>query len=257
MDKKRYPIGIFDSGVGGISVLRELVALMPGEDYIFFGDSRNAPYGTKAPGEVQRLACASAEYLLSRGAKALVVACNTATSAAIQILRNRYPYMPVVGIEPALKPAVLSKAHPRVLVMATPMTLREEKFHQLMMKYEEDAVIIPMPCPGLMEFVERGELSGPGIETFLGSLFRRYLNRPVDCVVLGCTHYSFVRPVIQKMLGGSTAVFDGGKGTARETKRRLAECGLLTESEERGSVTIENSLGTEEIRRLGRFLLEI
>ncbi len=257
MDKRMHPIGIFDSGVGGISVLRELVALMPEEDYIFFGDSRNAPYGTKALGEVQKLACASAEHLLAKGVKALVVACNTATSAAIQILRNRYPYMPVVGIEPALKPAVLSKEHPRILVMATPMTLREEKFHQLMMKYEEEAVIIPMPCPGLMEFVERGELCGPGIEKFLRDLFCAHLNKPVDCVVLGCTHYPFVRPVIQKMLGSGTAVFDGGKGTARETKRRLAECGLLRASGRRGSVLIENSLNTEEIRRLGRFLLEI
>lgn len=256
MDKKMHPIGIFDSGVGGISVLKELVALMPEEDYLFFGDSRNAPYGTKSLEEVQRLACASAEYLLSKEAKALVVACNTATSAAIHILRNRYPFLPVIGIEPALKPAVLSKEHPRVLVMATPMTLREEKFHQLMMKYEQEAVILPMPCPGLMEFVERGELCGPRLEAFLGELFRAYVSRPVDCVVLGCTHYPFVRPVIQKLLGSGTAIFDGGKGTARETKRRLAECDLLAPAGRRGSVTIENSLDAEEIQRLSRLLLE-
>ena len=144
-------IGVFDSGVGGISVLRELVAQMPNENYIFFGDSKNAPYGTKTLEEVQKLTCADAEYLLSRGVKALVVACNTATSAAIRILREKYADMPVIGIEPALKPAVHAGGHPRVLVMATPMTLREEKFHALMQRFESDAEILRLPCPGLVE----------------------------------------------------------------------------------------------------------
>ena len=134
-NRQECPIGVFDSGVGGISVLRELVAQMPNENYIFFGDSKNAPYGTKTLEEVQKLTCADAEYLLSRGVKALVVACNTATSAAIRILREKYADMPVIGIEPALKPAVHAGGHPRVLVMATPMTLREEKFHALMQRF--------------------------------------------------------------------------------------------------------------------------
>ncbi len=259
MDKRTCPIGIFDSGVGGISVLRQLIALMPNEDYLFFGDSKNAPYGTKSFEEVQRLACADAEYLLSKKVKALVVACNTATSAAIQILRNKYSGMPVIGIEPALKPAVLSASgkKPAVLVMATPMTLREEKFHQLMMRYEQDATIIPLPCPGLMEFVERGELSGAALEAYLGKLFQAHLRNPVDCVVLGCTHYPFVRDTIQKMLGDKVAIFDGGGGTARETHRRLAECGLLSPFRARGRVTIENSSESREITDLCSMLLKI
>lgn len=237
-------------------MLRELVALMPQEDYIFFGDSKNAPYGTKTLTEVQELTCADAAYLVEMGVKALVVACNTATSAAVTILRQKYPDMPVIGIEPALKPAVLAKVHPRVLVMATPMTLREEKFHQLMQKFEEQAEILPLPCPGLVEFVEQGDLESRELELFLEELFSPYREKAVDCVVLGCTHYPFVRGMIQKVLGEHVLIFDGGAGTARETRRRLKECGLLNPSGEKGNVTFYNSLASEEMEQLARVLLE-
>lgn len=256
MDKMQRPIGVFDSGVGGISVLRELVALMPNENYIFYGDSKNAPYGTKTLEEVQQLTCRDAEYMLDQGVKALVVACNTATSAAIQILREKYPDMPVIGIEPALKPAVLAKENPKVLVMATPMTLREEKFRLLMEKYERQAEILPLPCPGLVEFVERGELESAELEAFLRKLFAEYQMQPVDCVVLGCTHYPFVKGMIRRVLGEQVQLFDGGAGTARETHRRLEECGLLNPSGQRGYVTLQSSLASEEVRRLEQLLLE-
>lgn len=256
MDKTQCPIGVFDSGVGGISVLRELVARMPNENYIFFGDSKNAPYGTKTLQEVQKLTCADARYLISQNVKALVVACNTATSAAINILREEYADMPIIGIEPALKPAVHAREYPRVLVMATPMTLREEKFHALMQKFETEAEILPLPCPGLVEFVERGELDGAELERFLRELFAPYQAKTVDCVVLGCTHYPFVRGMIQKVLGSRVLVFDGGEGTARETQRRLKECGLCNPSKEKGRVTLQNSLASEQIKRLGWLLLE-
>lgn len=256
-NKKQRPIGVFDSGVGGISVLRELVALMPNENYIFYGDSGNAPYGTKTLSEVQRLTCADAEYLLGQGVKALVVACNTATSAAIRILRAQYPDIPVIGIEPALKPAVMAKENPRVLVMATPMTLREEKFRLLMERFEKRATILPLPCPGLVEFVERGELESPGLERFLTELFAQYREQPVDCVVLGCTHYPFVKPMVQKVLGEHVLVFDGGAGTARETKRQLQERGLLNPSAQKGTVVLQNSLASEEMIQLEQALLEV
>lgn len=250
------PIGVLDSGVGGISVLRELVALMPNENYIFYGDSRNAPYGTKSLEEVQRLTCEAAEYLVNRGVKALVVACNTATSAAINILRGRYVDIPVIGIEPALKPAVLASVHPRVLVMATPMTLREEKFHQLLEAHRTEAEIISLPCPGLVEFVERGELQGAGLESFLMDLLAEYREHPVDSVVLGCTHYPFVKNTIRKVLGEQVQIFDGGAGTARETRRRLEECGLRSTSAEQGQIWIENSLHAPETVDLSRQLLD-
>ena len=256
MDRTQCPIGVFDSGVGGISVLRELVARMPNENYIFFGDSKNAPYGTKTLKEVQELTCADAAYLISQNVKALVVACNTATSAAINILREKYVDMPIIGIEPALKPAVHARENPRVLVMANPMTLREEKFHALMQKFESDADILPLPCPGLVEFVERGELDGAELEGFLAELFAPFLEKPVDCVVLGCTHYPFVRGMIQKVLGSRVEIFDGGEGTARETQRRLKEYGLCNMSKEKGNVTLLNSLASVQTERLGWFLLE-
>ena len=127
--EKKQPIAVFDSGVGGISVLRELTKIMPEEDFIYFGDSKNAPYGVKTKEEVRKLTIACATRLFDQGAKGLVVACNTATSAAVRVLREMYPYIPIVGIEPAVKPAVLCMDHPRVLVMATPMTIHEEKLH--------------------------------------------------------------------------------------------------------------------------------
>ena len=166
MDISQAPVGVFDSGVGGISVLRELVKLMPNENYIYYGDSKNAPYGPKTVEEVRRLTVEHIDFLVERGAKAIVVACNTATSAAIDLLREKYPDMPVVGIEPALKPAVLSKQNARVLVMATPMTIREEKFHHLMQEYEAQAEIYPLACPGLPEFVEAGDLDGEDLKAY-------------------------------------------------------------------------------------------
>ncbi|MGN0348937.1 MAG: glutamate racemase [Roseburia sp.] len=257
MNSERWerPIGVFDSGIGGISVLRELRALMPNENFIFYGDSRHAPYGTKSLEEVRRLSCADAAYLKALGIKALVVACNTATSAAIRILREKYADMPVIGIEPALKPAVQLSEYPRVLVLATPMTLREEKFQALMQAHRKEADIIPLPCPGLVEYVERGETEGPALERFLVELFAEYMEHPVDCVVLGCTHYPFVRGAIQKVLGAHVKILDGGKGTARETKRQLRERALLNLSQEKGRVVLLNSLESENLRMLGYRLL--
>lgn len=255
IEKEKRSIGVFDSGVGGISILRELVKLMPNENYIYFGDSANAPYGTKTLEQVVDLVQKDAAYLYEQGIKALVVACNTATSAGIQTLRERYgAEIPVIGIEPALKPAVLSSAHPTVLVMATPMTLRETKFLNLMKRFENEAEIVPLPCPGLMEFVERGELESEALKGYLQELFAPFEH--VDAVVLGCTHYPFVRGMIQRVLGEQAQLFDGGEGTARETRRQLANRGLLNPSEELGTVRFENSAKEERLLRLCEELLK-
>lgn len=239
------PIGVFDSGVGGISVLRELVKIMPQENYIYYGDSKNAPYGTKTTEQVRALTRMHAEELFARGAKGLVVACNTATSAAVRVLREEFPQIPIVGIEPAVKPAATYKEHPRVLVMATPMTIREEKLKRLIARYSDCGEIIPLPCPGLMDFVERGDLDGEDVKRYLVELLYEYTLHPVDSVVLGCTHYPFVRNMIQEVLGENVMIFDGGEGTAREMKRRLAEAGLLTEQKTAGKVEFDNSLSGE------------
>lgn len=255
--QKEQPIAVFDSGVGGVSVLRELIKIMPDEDYIYMGDSRNAPYGTRSKEEVRKLTISCAEQLFDQGAKGLVVACNTATSAAVRVLREMYPHIPIVGIEPAVKPAVLFMEYPRVLVMATPMTIREEKFHHLMERYEHEAEIIPLPCPGLMDFIERGDLNGEDLHSYLKDILYSYSDNRVDAAVLGCTHYPFVRKQIQKVLGEQVRIFDGGEGTAREMHRRLGEKGLLREGKSHGRITFENSLTDVGKVELCRKLLEL
>jgi glutamate racemase len=188
-----------------------------------------------------------------------VVACNTATSAAVRILREEYPQIPIVGIEPAVKPAVSFMEHPRVLVLATPMTIREEKFKRLMARYEDLGEILPLPCPGLMNFVERGDLDGEDVRKYLTELLFEFQENPVDAVVLGCTHYPFLREQIAAALGGNVRIFDGGEGTAREMKRRLGEAGLLSEAQTHGEVIFDNSQSGEQKQekiRLCHLLLE-
>ncbi|MDD7642540.1 MAG: glutamate racemase [bacterium] len=255
-EKRGCPIGVFDSGVGGISVLQELIKVMPNENYIYLGDSKHAPYGTKPLEEVRSLSFRNAEDLLAQGAKGLVVACNTATSAAVRLMRGKYPQLPIVGIEPALKPAALEKEHPRVLVMATPMTVQQDKFKQLMARYADKAEIYPLPCPGLMEFVEAGDLDSEQLHDFLQQLLAPYLDKHLDSVVLGCTHYPFARKMIRRIVGDSVTIFDGGEGTAREMRRRLAAADLLNPATEPGWVKFENSVSTEAELQLCRRLLK-
>ena len=255
-DKALCPIGVLDSGVGGISVLRELVKLLPGEDFLYFGDSANAPYGTKEASEVIRLTMKTADFLRKSGAKALVVACNTATSAAIPILRETYPDIPVVGIEPALKPAVLGKDHPNVFVMATPMTLQREKFATMMHTYEKVANITKVPCEGLVELIEKGNLDGKELIGYLEEKFAPYDKEKIDAVVLGCTHYPLIKGSIRLVLPHA-AIYDGGYGTAKQTKKRLEESGLLSPRQKGGKVRFFNSKGTDKILSLCQTLLEL
>ncbi len=256
MNTLNSPIGVFDSGVGGISVLKELLKQMPNEDYLYFGDSVNAPYGTKPLAHVRELTFRNIEMLLNKGAKAIAVACNTATSAAVADLRRMYPELPLVGIEPAIKPAVLHKEGSRIIVMATPMTLRLDKFKRLVDTYKDRAEIIPLACPGLMEFVESGNLLGEDLHRYLTELFWSVDNEKIDSIVLGCTHYPFVKAAIKNAVDEDVAIFDGGEGTAREMKRRLDNAGLLKISDKKGKVTFINSRNTDEELKLCRFLLE-
>ena len=253
MNTKQDFIAVFDSGVGGISVLRELVRLMPQERYLYFGDSANAPYGTRPTAEVRALTLAAAERLMARGCKALVVACNTATAAAIIDLRAKYPDKIIIGIEPALKVAADHFPGGEVGVMATPVTLREEKFDVLLHRFTDACTVHKIPAPGLVELVERGMAVSEESEALLKPLLLPYRDR-LDAVVLGCTHYPFAAPVIGKLLGGHTALLDGGPGTARQTRRRLEAEGLLWDGP--GELLIENSSGSQEMVALCRTLLQ-
>ena len=249
------PIAVIDSGVGGISVLRELIALMPNENYIYFGDSKNAPYGTKAKGDVIDITRNNLNLLRGIGIKALVIACNTATSVAASQLRNENPDLIIVGIEPAVKPPALELDYPTILVMATPLTLKEEKFRSLVEEYSNDANIIPLPCPGLVEFIERGELDGEALDEYLETLFAPFKNTKIDALVLGCTHYPHVEDAIMRHLPPSVKIFDGGRGTAMQTKRRLEAMGLLNPSCERGKVGFINSASNGHFIELSKKLL--
>lgn len=253
MDNRENFIGVFDSGVGGISVLRELVREMPGERFLYYGDSANAPYGVRPPREVQSLTMAAAEKLMARGMKALVVACNTATAAAIEELRRVYPDTIVVGIEPALKLAAEQFPGGHIGVMATSVTLHQDKFDRLLHRFDGTCAITEIPAPGLVELIEAGREDSPEMESFLRDLLTPYLGK-LDALVLGCTHYPFAAKCISRILGPETVLLDGGKGTARETRRRLAKAGLLREGQ--GQVILENSRSTPEILSLSRRLLE-
>lgn len=230
------PIGVFDSGLGGVSVLRNMSALLPKEDFIYFGDDKNAPYGTKSEEEILRLAIDDTSFLLQKNVKAIVIACNTATSAAANHLRETLS-VPVIGMEPALKPASLNRKEGVIGVMATPATLKQKKFRLLYEKYGDHAM--PIPCPGLMEFAEKGILSGEEIDVFLKKLLAPYRKYPLESVVLGCTHYVFLKAAISKALPG-VILYDGNDGTARQLRRVLEEKNWLKETGE-GSVSMYTS----------------
>ena len=239
MRAKTDYIAVFDSGLGGISVLRHLRRLMPGERYLYFGDSANAPYGSRPTWEVRDLTLAAAEKLMAeKPLKALVLACNTATAAAVKDLRSKYPDLIVIGIEPALKVAADHYPGGRIGVMATEVTLREEKFDLLMNRFHENCTVTKIPMPGLVQLVEAGKLGTPEMETLLRDLLKPYIGR-LDAVVLGCTHYPLAAKDIQKVLGETVVLLDGGEGTARETRRRLEKAGLLEDGP--GELVMENS----------------
>ena len=254
MYTKEDYIAVFDSGVGGISVLRQLRKLMPEEKYVYLGDSANAPYGSRPTEEVRQLSLAAAKKLTTEyPVKALVVACNTATAAAISQLRSAYPDLIVVGIEPALKLAADNFPGGQLGVLATEVTLREEKFDALVHRFEENCTVHKIPAPGVVNLIEAGKNDSPEMIDLLKNLLAPYVGK-LDALVLGCTHYPFVTRNIASIMGPKTQLLHGGKGTARETKRRLEAAGLLRTGE--GSVEIINSSGDPRMLRLSQALLE-
>lgn len=257
MGRRERPVAFFDSGLGGISVLRAARRALPRENYLYYGDSKNAPYGEKTPEEILRLSEAVMARVLDMGAKAVVIACNTATGVAVDRLRKEYPEVPILGVEPAVKPA--AEAFPRgtVLVMATPACLEGARFAELLQRAAGGARVVPVPCGGLMEFVERGEIEGPDLRAYLREKLRPYEMERADAVVLGCTHYPFLRKAIREAFPPGTALIDGSQGVAAELRRRLSELGLLNPGPEPGRVDFYNSLEDPEILRRSRFLLEL
>ena len=247
-------VGIFDSGVGGVSVLREIVKVLPRENILYFGDAKNAPYGDRPQEEIAQISLANADYLFNKGVKALVIACNTATSSAADIIREKYPDKIVIGIEPAIKPAVEEHPGENILVMATTGTLKLGKFQQRMNELRDQANLISIPCPGLMDLIEQEDLQNPEIMDLLEKYIGEYRGQ-TRAVVMGCTHYPFVEPQIRSILG-DIDVYNGASGEARELAHQLEERGLLSASEN-PDIIFESSDGRTETTDFYRRMLNI
>jgi glutamate racemase len=228
------PIGVFDSGVGGLSVLREIRRELPHEDLLYVADSGHAPYGNKPQEQIEGRALAVTGFLLAEGAKAVVVACNTATAAAAQTLRSRFA-VPIVAMEPAVKPAVAHTRSGVVGVLATSQTVASHRFVQLLGRFNAGAEVLVQPCPGLVEQVEAGNLDDEVTRSLLADYLKPLLEQGADTLVLGCTHYPILTPLICDLAGPGVTVMSSGAAVARQVRRRLEEAGLLAEEPRRGT----------------------
>ncbi|MBV5309394.1 glutamate racemase [Chromatium okenii] len=230
----QQPIGVFDSGVGGLSVLRDIRRELPHEHLLYVADSGHAPYGDKSPAFIAARSIAITEFLLTQGVKAMVIACNTATGAAARLLRQRYA-VPIIGLEPAIKPALTCTRSGVVGVMATRQTLASAKFAALLTECAQQPVrIVPQPCPGLVEQIEAGNLNGAVTRSLVAELVAPLLNAGADTLVLGCTHYPHLRPLIAELVGPTVTILDSGAAVARQVRRRLNEAALLAPSSQYG-----------------------
>ena len=239
-DRSKLPVAVMDSGVGGLCVLREIHRLLPREELLYFGDGAFAPYGEREKGALTAHIIEEADRLLAES-KALVIACNTATALAASALRVRYPDVPIVGMEPALKPALSVCPHPRILVLATSITLREEKFNTLLAECEKNATVWQISAPRIVELLEEGRRNSPEMQAYLNEILAPYRCEIPDAVVLGCTHFPFVKAQILHALGAEVPIFDGVQGTARQLLHVLSQKGLENFSPTRGAVRFTSS----------------
>lgn len=222
------PVGVFDSGVGGLSVLREIRRLLPDEQLLYVADSGHVPYGEKSPEFIRHRSQQIAGFLLGQGAKALVVACNTATAAAVSSLREQFPQVPIVGMEPAVKPAAAATRSGVVGVLATTGTLQSAKFAALLDRFASNVQVVMQPCPGLVECVEAGELDSLATRNLLQELVAPLLNAGCDTLILGCTHYPFIKPLLRQLVPSSVSLIDTGEAVARQLRSILSERSLLS-----------------------------
>ena len=224
--KAEQPIGVFDSGLGGLSVVREIRRRLPHEDVDYVADSAYCPYGGRPLEQIRARAIAVTRILTDRGAKIIVAACNTASGAAIEALRETFD-LPIVGLEPAVKPAAASSAVRRIAVLATPATLRTQRFHRLLDRFAGDVEVLGVACPGFVELVESGEVTGPRATEVVRAVLEPAVRAEVDRVVLGCTHYPFLHDVIAEVMGPGVEILDSGAAVARQVERVLAHGNLL------------------------------
>lgn len=256
-DRSHSCIGVFDSGVGGLSVLREIRVQIPEEHAIYFGDQGHIPYGPRPMEQIRAFSEAITRFLLDQDAKIIVVACNTASAAALKYLREKFPDMPFVGMEPAVKPAAEHTQTGKVGVLATPATFQGALYASVVERFANGVELLQNTCNGLVQQIEQGKLNGPETRRILEVALLPMLKKNIDTVVLGCTHYPFVIPLIQEIVGDATRVrvIDPAPAVARQVKRLLEAEGMKSQSSERGEVRFYTSGDPESFKSLLPILL--
>ena len=251
------PIGVFDSGVGGLSVLRSIREQMPEESVLYFGDQGHVPYGPRSMGQIQSFSAGITRFLLDHGSKLIVVACNTASAAALTYLRESFPGVSFVGMEPAVKPAAETTKTGRVGVLATPATFQGALYASVVERFGTGVELFQHTCPGLVSQIEKGELDSAATRAILEDALHPMLEKNIDTVVLGCTHYPFVIPLIQEVVGGAerVRVIDPAPSVAKQAKRLLETAGMKNPSGRRASIRFFTSGDVESMKSMLPVLL--
>jgi glutamate racemase len=249
------PIGVFDSGVGGLSVFAHIHNLVPNEDLIYFADQAHVPYGSRSLAEVRAFSQGISEFLIGLGVKAIVVACNTASAASLHDLREHFPETPFVGMEPAVKPAALVTQSRIVGVLATPATFQGALFASVVERFANDVTVIEETLPGLVEQIESGDLDGQKTKDILLRAVRPMLKQGADTLVLACTHYPFIIPLLTELVGPTVQVIDPSPAIARQTKRILQQHSLVSSGEGEGELTFISSSDASQLNEMARKLI--
>jgi len=248
MTSNSSPIGIFDSGVGGLSVLRAIRAQMPNESVIYFGDQGHIPYGPRPMEQIRDFSEAITKFLLEQNAKIIVVACNTASAAALKYLREKFPAVQFVGMEPAVKPAAETTQTGKVGVLATPATFQGALYASVVERFANGVELFQNTCSGLVQQIEQGNMSGDETRRILNDALLPMLEKNIDTVVLGCTHYPFVIPLIEKIVGDQVRVLDPSSSVALQVKRLLEAGGMRSESDSKASIKLFTSGDPEVLK---------
>lgn len=251
-------IGMFDSGMGGLTLLNKAVKELPNEDYIFYADINNLPYGTKSAEEIKGFADTALKFMVSRGCKAVVVACNTATSVAIESLRSKYD-LPILGIEPAVKPAVTHEGHKRVLVMATPVTVSQAKLHLLISSLDAEDDVDLLPMPELVRFAEREEFNSEAVYNYIKDRVSGLELHHYSDLVLGCTHFNYFKDTLADIFPRETAIIDGSGGTVRHLGEILQSNNIAGGGSGKAEYFITNGVpaSNEFKAKAGRYLTRL